>query len=571
MTMRFCEKWYKTSVYFILSFSLYPYPYIHFFVTFVAAHLPEEECGPALIELNIFRNKLMKRSLLMMVTGCMLTTVMTAATPISGNDVALKFNPATGSARSLTLPNGKTVKYQAYEKIYYVGHVEDSAYQYLNFYVPQSAEHSQTAPIFLRTYVGGYMASQAMTPSADDATGRALAEGYVVCIPGARGSNSVVTTKKGKQVYTGRIPAGLLDLKAAVRYLRYNDAAMAGNAERIITDGTSAGGAMSALLGATGNYPAYEPYLKEMKAASARDNVFAAVCYCPITDLNHADMAYEWLYGNVKSATRPLTAEQQRVSKLLSEAYPDYLNSLKLTDETGRLLTADNYRNYLKQFIIASAQRARNEGCNIPDSIGFKFYTPSLPQGFGAMGMKPNKLPLDGRAAPSFGPGGGMHFAPPTSDFIVDVDLDKYLNYVATTQALKTPPAFDAKGVAGGTASAENRAFGDAKGSAVNFTTFSLREATGKNTATLPADLAERVRIINPMNFITDSAATKAPHWFIRHGARDRDTSFPVPVNLATKLKNAGLDVNFFLPWNRPHSGDYNLDDLFNWLKEIVK
>ena len=61
------------------------------------------------------------------------------------------------------------------------------------------------------------------------------------------------------------------------------------------------------------------------------------------------------------------------------------------------------------------------------------------------------------------------------------------------------------------------------------------------------------------------------PHWYIRHGARDRDTAFPVPVNFATKLQNAGKDVNFLLAWNRPHSGDYALDELFQWIAEITK
>ena len=46
------------------------------------------------------------------------------------------------------------------------------------------------------------------------------------------------------------------------------------------------------------------------------------------------------------------------------------------------------------------------------------------------------------------------------------------------------------------------------------------------------------------------------PHWYIRHGARDRDTAFSVSINLAAKLQNSGKDVNFKLPWNRPHSGD---------------
>lgn len=62
-----------------------------------------------------------------------------------------------------------------------------------------------------------------------------------------------------------------------------------------------------------------------------------------------------------------------------------------------------------------------------------------------------------------------------------------------------------------------------------------------------------------------------APHWYIRHGARDRDTSFPVPLNLALKLQNAGKDVNYLLAWNRPHSGDYALDELFQWIRDIME
>lgn len=35
-------------------------------------------------------------------------------------------------------------------------------------------------------------------------------------------------------------------------------------------------------------------------------------------------------------------------------------------------------------------------------------------------------------------------------------------------------------------------------------------------------------------------------------------------------VRYTAYDVNFFLPWNRPHSGDYNLDDLFGWIDSIV-
>jgi hypothetical protein len=74
--------------------------------------------------------------------------------------------------------------------------------------------------------------------------------------------------------------------------------------------------------------------------------------------------------------------------------------------------------------------------------------------------------------------------------------------------------------------------------------------------------------MMNPM-FHLDQQSDKAQHWYIRHGARDRDTAFQVPVNLATKLMNQGYDVDFALPWNRGHEGDYNLNDLFNWIKSL--
>ena len=487
----------------------------------------------------------------------LLIVVATLAIAACGhNRQGLSFNPNNGREAELTMPDGRVVKYTAYEHLVYVRNVEDTAYQYMNVYVPEGA--GKDAPILLRTYIGGYMAAKARAPQAGDATGRALLEGYVVAIPGARGRNAVQDN-----VYNGRAPQGLLDLKAAIRYLRLFDRVMPGNAERIIVDGTSAGGAMSALVGATGNHPAYEEMLQAMGAAKEKDDVFAAVCYCPITDLEHADMVYEWLFNGTSSRQRNATLLP--ISNQLKEQFPQYINSLNLKDWNGNPVTADNYMDLLRSELIRSAQTAKNAGADISDTLGFSFNEERMG------GLPPinggKKMAMPAMRAPQ----------PQRGEYVVGLDMQRYLNYVASTQPLKTAPAFDTKGVLGQLASAENEEFGGKDGSSVNFTVFSAF----KNGTDLSKEVIDNVYLMNPMNFIgIDGKETKnskdknshkvAPHWYIRHGARDRDTGFPVPLNLALKLNEAGCDVNFLFAWNRPHSGDYALDELFAWLRGIM-
>ena len=68
------------------------------------------------------------------------------------------------------------------------------------------------------------------------------------------------------------------------------------------------------------------------------------------------------------------------------------------------------------------------------------------------------------------------------------------------------------------------------------------------------------------MHYIADGAARKAPHFRIRHGERDRDTSLAISCMLALKLRQAGCSVDYFSPWDVPHAGDYDLDALFDWI-----
>lgn len=500
--------------------------------------------------------------------------VALAVPAISGAD--LRFDPQAFTEHELVMPDGHKVKYLAYENIPYVSNPVLPELQVLNFYIPANRQRDQKCPILLRNYVGGYMQSRPRRPSPGDASGRALREGMAVCIPGVRGSDS----RNTDGAYVGVAPAPLIDLKAAVRYLRYNDAVMPGDASKIVSDGTSAGGALSALLGTTADNALYAPALAREGAAPASDAVFAAVCYCPITDLNHADMEYEWLFSPLNSTVRDLSPAQAQISDELAAGCPEYINSLGLVTPDGTTLTASNYRAYLRILLMKSAEAALEAGCPIPDSIGVTIYDQrTVEPGYPVYTNPPMPLaPPPGRGSgwgpPPPPPQPQLVYTPPTiiySDYVAALDLGKYLHYVAEVSPLKTPPAFDRYGVLDQAPTPENRLFGDGAGNPRNFTDFSLRQRTDNPSASISATEQTIVDMMNPMAFLSAGDTPATVHWYIRHGALDTDTSFLVPVNLTLKLQEAGCDVDFFIPWNRVHQGDYNLDGLFHWIKSVTR
>lgn len=476
---------------------------------------------------------------------------------------SLRFDTQHYTKSSLTI-NGQSVEYRAFEHIVYVKYPVDTQYQQMNIYIPEayfegkSIGHytAKNAPIFLPNNIGGYMPAEPGTlgmsreGNGPNAASVALAKGYIVAGPGARGR----TLQNMDGQYTGKAPAAIVDLKAAVRYLRYNDKTMPGDAEKIISNGTSAGGAMSALLGASGNSKAYSPYLKAIGAANARDDVFAVSAYCPITNLENADAAYEWQFNGIndykkvdfsgmmnpgmkpkleggkpempmkpKEITGTLTLAEIQTSNALKVLFPSYLNSLKLKDDQGNALTLDvqgngSFKTLVKAQVIASAQAALNQGTNLSASpwVSIK----------------------DGK--------------------VTDINYDAYLKAVLR---MKTPPAFDALDLSSG----ENDLFGSANIQAQHFTAYASANSAKQASTANPAI----VKLMNPMNYISNSKAGTAKYWRIRHGTADRDTSLAISAILATKLKNTGKVVDYAFPWARTHSGDYDLDELFAWVDKV--
>ncbi|MBN1873274.1 MAG: hypothetical protein JXA33_03520 [Anaerolineae bacterium] len=261
----------------------------------------------------------------------------------------------------------KAVTYRSYMHIPYVAKPVDTDYQRLNVSVPievdDVAVDATNAPIFFAIGVGGYMSVNNARSDMDAPSLResrvsskqdlALAAGYVVVAPGCRGRDN--QTADG--TYYGKAPAAIVDLKAAIRYLRHNRGVLPGNVDWIISSGCSAGGALSALLGASGNSPLYDVYLEEIGAANAEDTIYASACFSPIIDLEHADMAYEWMYGDVPTESGELV--DQALSKQLQALYTEYQASLNLQGKNNfGLLTADNYDQYLlHSYLIPSANK----------------------------------------------------------------------------------------------------------------------------------------------------------------------------------------------------------------------
>ena len=242
------------------------------------------------------------------------------------------------------------------EDILYTEKAQVPKFQRLSIYVPaeymkESGEidwegrcgnyTASTAPVILQNNSAGYMQMPHMWLDGPRCSARQyLDRGFVFVTCGNRGSES--KDEKGK--LCGKSPANLVDLKTVIRFLRHNAAYVPGNLERLISIGTSAGGAMSSLLGLTGNHEDFLPYLKENGAfMEERDDVYASQIYCPIADLEHADFAYEWMFfadkKNEASHAGPagvMTPFQEALSAKLKDRYIRYFNSLGL-------VVPDNY------------------------------------------------------------------------------------------------------------------------------------------------------------------------------------------------------------------------------------
>ena len=540
--------------------------------------------------------------------------------------MSLTFDPSSFITKTITC-GSLTVTFRAYERIPYCENPKDADMQRLSIFVNEDMAEGKTvggytlanAPIFMPNTVGGYMPGPIEEPGENpirhetNASFFALLRGYVVVSPGIRGRGM----KNAAGEFIGTAPAHIVDYKAAVRYLKANRGRIPGDPDRIISNGTSAGGALSSLLGASGNHPDFVPYLAEIGAADADDSIFAASCYCPITNLDHADMAYEWEFHglndfhmmrpekpldppagathsnvtapadtpNVDASVRadtphaeapagadaprtekpdtaksmprfvPVNGElsplQEALSLALCKEFPAYLNSLGLTDADGRALMLDaNGRGSFLDFVKQNIIRSANAELDRLDAGKEDAYVEKKYDMIRRMTENTKPSPAECPAV--------------TLDrgHVTELDWDSFVRF---RTRMKPAPAFDS--IENNTP--ENELFGNAGTQFRHFTEFSARhDMTGRPSAPAPKEV---VRLMNPMNYIGDPKAKAAAHFRIRHGAVDRDTSLAISEMLYVDLKNHGIDADIAHPWGINHAGDYDLENLFDWIDSLCK
>jgi hypothetical protein len=497
---------------------------------------------------------------------------------------------------------------------------------------------AKTAPMVFPVNTPGYSAQQAPTTYSYDEVSSYLQAGFIYIYAGMRGRDNGYDAS-GNLIYSGGAPWGVTDMKAAVRYVRYNKDVLPGNTDNLFVFGMSGGGAQSAVIGASGDSELYFPYLESIGAAMydangqyISDAVNGVMAWCPITNLDYADEAYEWNMGQFASTdTRAATTWTSALSKDLATAYAEYINELGIKDENGNVLvletsadgiyTSGSYYEYVKSTVEESLN-------NFLADTTFP-YTETI-GGFGGFpgGTPSGDMPAGGPPAgetPGAGvPTGNANSSESTSttyqtvqDYIDSLNSDtEWVTYDAATNTAKITSLAGfvnsqknpSKSVAAfddlNRNQAENNVFGNDESDSLHFDAV-LAGLLAANQAEyaqysdwdasyvdayaadlqavdkLGNNIQSRMNMYNPMYYVLDyydgyQTSKVAEHWRINTGIEQGDTATTIEMNLALALENYdGVEnVEFTTVWNQGHTmaertGD-STTNFINWVVEVA-
>lgn len=585
----------------------------------------------------MFKYRFLSVSLaLLLLTGCGSSAATAADSTASVSDTAQNEDSDTAGTGTSALSTGTVQtnlsqidmskwQYDSDNDVYYqvgISYCEtpaDTSYETMGIYVPgkyMTAKDNgdgtwtcsvnttekvgnytaSTAPVIVPVNTPGY-AAQAAPTGYDSSTSEFTAAGMVVVVAGCRGRDAGA-------------PSGVTDLKAAIRYTRYNEGVIPGNMDSIFSEGMSGGGAQSALLGSTGDSALYDAYLKQIGAVTGvSDAVAGSMCWCPITNLDVADEAYEWNMGVTRTG---LTDEEQTLSDGMATAFAEYINKLGLKDENGNTLTleksdegiyqAGSYYDYLMETVETSLDNFLADN-TFPYTVesGGGMMGGGAP---GGNGQKPDgNLPaMDGNAAgasttdytqidqisrsSSSTAAVTLSGTYDTVQDYIDALNEPYtwVKYDASTNKVTITSMADfvkamkvaSKGIAAfdelDAGQGENTLFGYGDGQGAHFDSILAGLLTGTDyEESFTTDLAKkdsagntvqtRVDMYNPMYYLSDyydgyQTSKVARYWRIRTGIDQGDTALSTEVDLALAAENYSSDtqVDFATVWGLGHT-----------------
>ncbi len=406
-----------------------------------------------------------------------------------------------------------------------------------------------TAPVILQNSIDAYKQSDPISIGDARRGGNVgtyadfIRNGYVLVSLACRGSNSKVD---------GYAPASIIDMKAAVRMLKANDSLLPGDMNKIIATGGSAGGGIACLLGASGNSELYLPYLEEAGAImDSTDDIFAVAAYCPITNLDVGDAAYEWLHASETqlapvnhgndaepSADAPATMQgefsafQLAMQTKLLEEFDEYLVSVGLDpqkfDDGFYAQINTCIADYVDQFVEDPAAFSEEfpylvyDGERVTAVDTVSFVSTSMPRAKGCtafdtlyLGSNENKLFHK------------THFSAMVLEVMRELagDYDEAASYVLRYES------------------------------------------------NIDEDKVALVKLMSPDTFMTGAAESDiAPNWRFRIGTNDGDLGAAAAWLMACLLDGQpGIDtVDYGLVWGKPHgTADYSFDGIRDFVDGI--
>jgi hypothetical protein len=466
------------------------------------------------------------------------------------------------------------------------------------------AYSGRTAPIVIPVNTPGYAAQKPATSYSYSSVSQYLEAGQIYVWPGLRGRDSSTSTR------SDAAPWGVTDLKAAVRFLRYNRGVLPGSTDDIVLFGMSGGGAQDTVAGASGDSPLFHPYLRTIGAAMEdaegrplSDAVAGVMAWCPITSLHEANLSYEWNMGQFASTgTRASGTWTSAYSSDLAKAWPRYLNRLGLRDEQGRRLKltesssgvhlAGSYYDYLIEVITTSLNNFLSD-----NTFPYTITTMGGPPGSGQTGSSTTYETVDDYIAYLNTDSTWVTYDATTNTATVS-GLEGFVNSQKT--ASKPVGAFD--GYSRG--QTENGVFAmglDApshfapltrdvvKANETTYATYSDWESDYGSSAydsdfakkdSVGKDMAWRADAYNPLYFLSPAfggyrQSQVARHWRIRTGIMQGDTANTTEINIRLALQNYGIrDVDFATVWAQAHTEAERTGDattnFISWVESVT-